>query len=533
MAVAGVAAFQHAMTFAWIGDDMSYRFVYDTLRPIRTLGDVFASQAVHVMNENGRFPAHIFVQTFEGVWGRAVFSVANALVLVAVLMMTVRLISVAPRLEWMHRRPIVYVAVTILMMVFFPMPSQMYYSVSMSLNYLWACGLFLVMLLIFKRADDAETGRQRKALAAAGIAAAFLCGWWNEAFSVPASGGLLLYWMIRRGLSGRQKCIIVALIMGTALLAFAPGTLMRAARMGAQGGVKGSLMMLMDCYLDVTFIWILFFVAITVLVTPMRGYIRIFIKENLLTLCILAAAVVFSLYAHTYSHSLFLVEFLSMVVLMRIIGMICANMDFPVALGRTSAIVLLAVFAGFEWYVGMWDERAYADYKEMEARYENSDDGVTWLETPRPCWWPANECVADNGRQLPLPDAYWSKDFAAYHGDSGKPTVVLSPTDYRIFRNLESGVTWGKPVPGSAMAYEGDDFYLVMVSPGDEGREYVAYFDDDSFIENMSPARKVIYRLKGVKKDPKKLEHIEFSGDGYRIDIITKLLSRPSRIERG
>lgn len=533
LAIAAAATFQHAMTLAWIGDDMVYRFIYDTLEPIRNFRDVMMSQASHYMNENGRLPAHVLVQSFAGIWGRTAFSIADALMMAGMLVLTVRFISMAPGLEKAREKSIIYVSVTILMMVFFPMPTVLYYSVSMSLNYLWACVLFVAMLLIFMAGrSDANSG-WNKVVDTGGIIVAFLCGWWNEAFSVPASGGLLLYWIIRRDLNRRQKWMVVSLIIGTAILAFAPGTLMRAARMGASGGIKGSVMMLIDCYLDVTFIWILVMVAVITLVSPLRRNIRSFIRGNLLTVCILLVALVFSVYAHTYSHSLFLVEYLSMVLLIRIGWKMCRGLNNIGYWSIVAASLLMLIFAGFEYYAGVCDRQAWNEYREMEARYDISTDGVTWIETPRPDWWPIRECVADNGRQLPLPGEYWSREFAAYHGAEKKPTIILKKKDYRIFYSMIESRSVGETMKGTAEACEGDDFYLVKV-PADEAdteRTYMAYFDDDSFMAEMSPVRKAIYKLTGSRKAPKPLEYVELRGEWGRIDAIRKILSNPSRIE--
>ena len=47
-------------------DDWHYAFIFGTLEPIRSVGDILVSQWHHYLSFNGRFVAHFFVQFFDG-----------------------------------------------------------------------------------------------------------------------------------------------------------------------------------------------------------------------------------------------------------------------------------------------------------------------------------------------------------------------------------------------------------------------------------------------------------------------------------
>ena len=60
-------------------DDWHYAFIFGTLKPIRSIGDIFISQWHHYFEfTNGRFIAHFFVQLFDGILGKGAFNVFNA-----------------------------------------------------------------------------------------------------------------------------------------------------------------------------------------------------------------------------------------------------------------------------------------------------------------------------------------------------------------------------------------------------------------------------------------------------------------------
>ena len=66
-------------------DDWHYAFIFGTHQRIDSIGDIFRSQYIHYFDFNGRSIVHFIVQLFDGILGKNVFNVFNALMFVAFL----------------------------------------------------------------------------------------------------------------------------------------------------------------------------------------------------------------------------------------------------------------------------------------------------------------------------------------------------------------------------------------------------------------------------------------------------------------
>ena len=93
-------------------------------------------------------------------------------------------------------------------------------------------------------------------------------------------------------------------------------------------------------------------------------------------------------------------------------------------------------------------------------------------------------------------------------------------------------------MPGSAHAYECEKMYVVPVSgkfaelPEDSDIQFIAWFDDDSYLVSLPWHRKLVHRLLGSRKAPKPLDSEVIETRHGRYILVEKILSTPSRIER-
>lgn len=218
------------MRAVWISDDMDYAYVMthdyipiiervtgdETPERITSFSDIVRSQVVHYREVNGRAVAHTIIQWFCALGGRGLFSVCNAAVFVAFILLVLwhggggigRPRSVA----------------TVVALYFASFVTHM--TPAFQICYIW---MFTLALLWLRFLFD---GKRRPAwswplLFLLGLLAG--CG--NEALNVGLSVAIFLWWLGRvRSVTMQQYVLIVGFALGCAVLVFSPGNFGRAER---------------------------------------------------------------------------------------------------------------------------------------------------------------------------------------------------------------------------------------------------------------------------------------------------------------
>lgn len=204
----------------WFCDDWHYPFIFGTHTHIQSLGDIFLSQCRHYFHFNGRFIVHCFVQLFNGLLGKGVFNVVNA-IMFATFLYAIALVTSRDKNDYFK---IILVAFVLL---FFLMPGFKYVFLwlSGSCNYLWTgtAALFFLYLM----AHDKLPSWSHVPLLVYGI----ISGWSNEAVSLGLGGALFLYFLMnRKQLTPHRKYLMIGLCLGLVAVVFSPGALGRASR---------------------------------------------------------------------------------------------------------------------------------------------------------------------------------------------------------------------------------------------------------------------------------------------------------------
>lgn len=515
LAVTFIFAFIHTACREWVGDDICYAAVFGTedLGPervelIENVGDIFRSQWNHYLNDNGRLPVHAVVQFFVGIAGKTCFALCNAAVFVLVLLLICKLVC-GPN-PW--NNPLMLLLVAVCMFTLFPTASEVrmgpWFGAAMSVNYLWTSAIFLTFLLVL--CSESQFNK----LQLAGIAVlSFFLGWSNEAFSIPLLGTLILW---SRRMTRRQRIMTVFLAIGALLIVVAPGTIQRAMAHGEGKSIKDMAISLVDCYAGIKLFWILVVVGAGCMLFK-RGKTLMFIKENGFLATLLGVEVLFSIFAHSEAHSLTCIELTSLLLLGRLLVKVLPDKNYPALL-----FSVLFLFVAFESALAYENNKARTLYNSAIKRYISSFDGFTYIEKPN--YLPVVGKYVDNYFRPITPKTYFATRFAALYGRPASLPIILSEPDYRLI--IEGGES---AVDGSAKAIEGDDWYIA---PYFGTGEYIAYFDDDSFMADFSPLRKAVYKyLLRSHKAPKKLEAELIQTDSGQYVLLRKLLSRPTRIE--
>ena len=185
---------------------------------LRSLADVWDSQAVHYEVVNGRFAAHSIVQVFCGMVGKAPFDWLQGAAFTALLLLCSILVRRGDRFSG-----------SIPLLLFLALcrnPAVFYSGVAQGVGYLWGIVLCLSAALLFTSRRMPNTFYYVVPLAAL----AFLAGGWHDAISIPVFLGLLSVALaFRREMRPAHWFFLAAFAAGVAVLVAAPPNWVRLA----------------------------------------------------------------------------------------------------------------------------------------------------------------------------------------------------------------------------------------------------------------------------------------------------------------
>jgi hypothetical protein len=530
--VALVAFFVTSLDYECAFDDMKYQFVFSdasecgdvaNMEMAHTWKDVMRSQYWHYFYANGRIPVHILVQLFICVFPHIVYAIANTLCFLIAVILIAKYVTRSAS-KWL------YLFVVLSMMYLFPsimMSSTPWFTADVSLNYLWPATLAVGVLTILSSPKYDDKNRWYNYLGL--ILLGFFAGWSNEAFAVPLSGAVFFYMIIRKTwFSGAKRAMVFALWLGAVMVVFSPGTLLRASH-HMDDGASQLFIMLLESYSDVKFIW-LFLIAMLAMVARHRVNIRAFLSENLLCSLVLGVGLVFSIYAHTYSHSLTCIELMSLILLAKLL-MPSKPLIKNRRVDATVFVCIVVAFGIHQAYICKANHLLREEYLQMEQRYKESPDGLF-----------KDIDVKFNGVIAPFvynyavslnPIYYVSPEFSIVNGCPGKMPLALTAREYNgVIEHPDSFFVDANLVPGSAHLYNGDNYFFARLEPGEEPQcTLMAHFDNPNFVQNMSLGRRLVYKLLGNKKAPKALDAYVVDTRCGRYLVANKILSVPSSIE--
>ena len=408
------------------------------------------------------------------------------------------------------------------------MSSVPWYTTDVSLNYLWPATLLMGVLTVLASAERGAMLRKWYHYVLL-ILLGFFAGWSNEAFAVPLSGALFFYMIIRKSrMRGAMWCMTIALWFGTAMLVFAPGTLQRAMHHTDQG-ISQVVIMFFECYSNVKFIWILF-ATMLILKIIKKISIKDFLRENFVCSLIFGIGLIFSIYAHTYSHSLTCIELMSMILLAKLLLPYVRSLHEKKYLA-TLFVIIVAAFGAHQFCVCKANHLLRANYQITTQRYAASPDGLyvyDKIELPR-----LIRPYAYNYLMLLSPSSYAAPEFSIVHGQCGQLPMALTKREYHgLVEAPEDFFVPENRVPGSAKLFNGDCFYFTPLdSIGSPDVKVVAHFDTPDFTQNMSIGRKLVYAILGNKKAPKQLKSYVIDTRRGKYFVADKIMSVPSSIE--
>ncbi|MGM9700954.1 MAG: DUF6056 family protein [Prevotella sp.] len=345
-----------------LSDDWHYNLIFGTDTPIASLGDVLQSQYTHYMTLNGRFIPHLFIQLFDGIWGKAAFNIVNTVVFV--LFLCLLAVNLKPYY------PSRYTSTTLalcLMVFLLPAFNNCFLWMSGACNYLWAVTLILAFDLLMRR-----TTCQKQWLPLLWIFG-IVCGWTNEAIVFSFAVVYLIHYIPRyKTLSYSQISLLSGFFIGTAMLVFSPGSINRASGYGSAPRLMSTLMhdtLSSLMHMDNIRILPLLTIAIMVYAIIDKNKAKKFIIDNAAWLCSILLTFCFIVWTrHDSGHSRFGFEFLSLIILMRLI----ASLRFS----RNLLHIINFITIGFLFVIINCSWTNFQEYKRCEAQMQTTQTGI-------------------------------------------------------------------------------------------------------------------------------------------------------------
>lgn len=348
----------------WLGDDIIYRYHIATGEEIASVIDAFTSQVRHYEVMNGRFPAHFLVQISIALLGQPLFSMLNAAIYVALLLIVLRILGISLK----DNQYVIFVAM--LLLISFPTK----FVPSCQIGYIWMFTVVLCYIYIFFRGADVKSIWNVLWLCPFSI----LAGWSQESLVIGVSVALIIYVIKNlKQLTLNQWVMFISFGIGAMLLCFSPGTLSRT------GEVHGSVDFLPPVVYSL--IKLSFYLRVTYVLIGYVLYLR-YIKHTSFSelyesgafyIHVLITLFLFNALIGVFGNrQLFGIELMSMILLIKYLKEYSKTRSFHFLLTFLSLIIVVSIFVKDYWFL----KHESGIYDEVCLQYLSSEDGVVYYD---------------------------------------------------------------------------------------------------------------------------------------------------------
>ena len=351
-------------------DDWHFKFIFGTRTQVRTISDLFYSLYLHYMNYTGRFYPHFFVQLFDGILGKSLFNIANALVLVWFL----HLLSSNFSTNKNARYVFLSISVFFLFMLLNGFGDTLLWM-SAACNYLWCMTIFLLFNRFFFK--NITTFYYYPLLFLLGL----FSGWTNETFIIGMGAGFLVFiWDNRDKISRTQAILLAGFFIGAGLLVFSPASFQRLEwNNQSVTSLSANVLtyILAVLRLDNVRIFPVLLVLLMIFYFTKKEETKAIIKKNkYLIICILVT-LLFVIFTKDYSHrSRVGIEFFSLFIILQLLAII----KIPRILVHLMNVgVLIVCISSFPYL-----QKNYSEYKNVVAQIEQGKDLILTNEVKVP-----------------------------------------------------------------------------------------------------------------------------------------------------
>lgn len=474
----------------WIGDDIKYQYNFANLdQRVDNISDVIESQNLHYFGINGRYFAHVLVQSFCGFLGQSAFAIANGVMYVLFFMAIFKLCDV--KLSDLKS------ALSIIVLGLFSFQTKM--MPSCQIGYIWMFTFTMWFLIFFFR-----TGvHSNKWISILCGLLAIIIGNGQEALNIGVSAALLCYWFShRKEMTLLQYCLMIGFWIGTASNFLSPGSLHR---VGSSVGIpiRSFIMLFLKFLLLSRSLWFLIIVVLHQKIKYKIGWRSIY-KQNVFYWNCWFALILLNIVVNFIYRAGFGIELLSIIIGIRTLPSKSMNRIW------LSLCYLMLAFNVYYQAETILERRAY--YQEVTQQYSKSDDGKIYITD------------LDFYSPIPVMQNFSGENMQHYGVTSGDPTFYY----YRWFAHRLKELYPGKPYPvimptylkgkehvelGNQLLYLGDSLWLAIQSKSEPAKFEV--------IRGVP----ILSRVKGyppVEVDMSDPECILSEGDNWRARFISE-----------
>ncbi len=348
-------------------DDWHFAFIFRTDTRIKTLGDVLYSEYLHYLNYTGRTVPHFFVQLFDGILGKSVFNVFNAVILVLFLHLLSSTFSDDKKSQ--------YACLSIFAFFFFIVIrgfGDEFLWMSGACNYLWCATLLLLFHRLFLK--EITSSYYYPLLLIFGL----LSGWTNESLVLGMVVGYLVYiWDNKGKISPSQAFMLIGFFIGVCFLVLSPAAYQRFLD---NQKTAFSLSTTLSAYsqailylANLRIFPILLLLSIVLYSIKKAETVRIFKKNKYLIICLIITLLFIVFTKENSDRARFGIEFFALLLLVRLLAIIKIPQGL---LHIVNVCVLLTCFFSL-----LFMHENYQEYKKVVTQI---DDGKELVLTNEP-----------------------------------------------------------------------------------------------------------------------------------------------------
>ncbi|MBQ6079378.1 MAG: hypothetical protein IJK93_03775 [Muribaculaceae bacterium] len=477
-------------------DDWHYRFIYGTQIPIRNIGDIIISQWHHYFEfNNGRFVPHFFVQLFDGILGKPLFNVFNALVFALFLFALTKIVP--------DRKGQTYKIMSVgFVLVFLLITGFKYVCLWMSgsCNYLWMAVLLVFFIHLIER-DDLPAKANVPLLLYG-----FICGWTNEAMVVGLGAAYFLYFVRHREqLTTHRKFMLIGFYLGAAILVLCPASINRAFTATAQNFTPMDRLVHMN---NLRIFYVMLLVVIGKLVFGRMKFKQWVKKEQVLVTAVLVSLVFILLTGYYLAHSRFGIEFFSLLLLLRTIEWKKVGIGaVSVANIATLAVAIYALPICANAYKIGQEELSHVAKGEMLV-YTSSPVKTTSFFRRYVLYYYGYGVKDGLDEEKYYGDDDWIPDYYGYH-----PTLL-----YMYPQILIDDIESNHDLYNDFRTFEGLPFYAIRLSPDQDIWYAVLSYEPSKYNKLPWPFNRICMKfMQDTDWDISDIKFMDYKGERYAL----------------
>jgi hypothetical protein len=312
----------------------------------------------------------------------------------------------------------------------------------------------------------------------------FIAGWTMEAFTLPISGGLFFWLIINRKKLKIPVAPIISFWIGTVVLVLAPGNFVR---LDACGSRIAMLIQAVRFFGEMKIFWLNIIACIVYRINDKNGFIS-YCKQNQIYFLILAVSILFFCYINTTIQSCSCIEFMSLILLFKILdkcfkGVNCGLLK---CLFSATCIMLICVH---QYHIIQDCRTIQLQTKKLVSDVQRLDAEIM----PKPEFHTSSLVAPFVPIWYNSPVLGWNEEVISIVYRHRKPFHLLEQKDYNAINNPEKFFVASNQVDGNAHAYEGGDYYWFKSSALEDAREVEFLYYPISWAEISSLPRALKY----------------------------------------